>query len=429
MMIKLTDIEKKVLQGDSGRLQQKALENIISYAEALGAEELCKVTKATLGLGAQPYLNHIQSDDYNKIFSRVYMCTDEVLDISHNKFSASCFCMTCTENCDTEDYEEVGLTQEYFDKNGRFLEFARAAGVSMASTCAPYLLGWLPLKGEHFVTTESSNAMFCNSLLGACGNPDGVEAAAWSAICGRTPKWGLHCAENRYATHEFKIQCPAQSATDWDLIGYTIGRMLPAGGIPVITGDFDYPTTVEVKQLFASIATTSGAVMCHILGMTPEGQTMAMATGGHGVKESFQVSEEEYRKSLNVLCDAAPGPVDFISLGCPHYTLEEIRDVADYLCDKKIMAGVRLYIWTAYPLKEMARASGYLSIIENAGGRIMTSSCPIMVGESIMKNSRGVALDGAKQAHYIRSMTDVPVYFGDKYRCLDTALTGKWDLR
>ncbi|MDX2480645.1 MAG: aconitase X catalytic domain-containing protein [Desulfuromusa sp.] len=426
-MVKLTDSEKNILRGDKGRLQQKALENIIRYAEVLGAEELCRVTKATLGLGAQPYLNHIRSDDYDQIFSRVYMCTDEVLDISHNKFSESCFCMTCTENCDSEDYEEVGLTKEYFDKNNSFLEIARAAGVSMASTCAPYLLGWLPLKGEHFVTTESSNAMFCNSLFGACGNPDGVEAAAWSAICGRTPKWGLHCAENRYATHEFMIKCPAQSAIDWDVIGYTIGRMLPAGGIPVITGDFDYPRIAEVKQLFASIATTSGAVMCHILGMTPEGQTMDMATGGRGVGGTFKVTEEDYAESLAMLCDDTQGSVDFISLGCPHYTLEEIQDVANYLLGKKIMDGVRFYVWTAYPIKEMARVSGHLAVIEKSGGRIMTSSCPIMVGEAIMKNSRGVALDGAKQAHYIRSMTDASVYYGDKYQCIDSALSGKWN--
>lgn len=425
-MIKLTEEEKSVLNGDKGRLQQKALENIVMYAEALGAEELCKVTKATLGLGAQPYINTIQSDDYNEIFSRVYMCTDEVLDMNNNKFSDNCFCMTCTENCDTDDYEEVGLTKDFFEKNKRFLEVARKAGVSMGSTCVPYLVGWLPLKGEHFVTTESSNAMFCNSLLGACGNPDGVEAAAWSAICGRTPKWGLHCEENRYATHEFTIECPAESATDWDIIGYTIGRLLPSGGLPIITGEFDYPSTVEVKQLFATIATTSGAVMCHILGMTPEAPTMEIATGGKGVVNSIAITEKDYQESLAMLCDGGEGTVAMVSLGCPHYSLEEIQDVANYLRGKKIKNGVKFHIWTAYPIKEMAKSSGFLSVIEDAGGRLLTSSCPIMVGDSIIKGIEGIALDGAKQAHYIRSMTDARVYYADKYKCIDAAITGKW---
>ncbi len=338
-MIKLTAEEEAILRGDHGRLQQKALENIVLYAEALGAEELCKVTKATLGLGAQPYLNTIQSDDYNKIFSRVYMCTDEILDINNNKFSEDCFCMTCTENCDTDDYEEVGQTQDFFEKNKAFLEIARRAGVSMGSTCVPYLIGWLPLKGEHFVTTESSNAMFCNSLLGACGNPDGIEASAWSSICGRTPKWGLHCPENRYATHEFRIECKADTITDWDVIGYTIGRLLPAGGLPILTGDFAYPSTAEIKQLFATIATTSGAVMCHILGMTPEAPTMEIATGGKGVVETIAVTESDYRQSFDMLCDAGSSEVQMVSLGCPHYSLEEIQDVARYLRGKRLKRG------------------------------------------------------------------------------------------
>lgn len=425
-MVVLTEEEKSILNGDKGRLQQKALENIVRYADALGAQELCKVSKATLGLGAQPYLNTVNSEDYNEIFSKVYMGTTEIMDMNSNSFSDSCFCMTCTENSDPEDYLEVGQTEAFFDRNNRFLEIARKAGVSMGSTCTPYLLGWLPLKGEHFVTTESSNAMFCNSLFGACGNPDGIEAAAWSAICGRTPKWGLHCAENRFATYQFKIECPAANETDWDLIGYTIGRLLPVGGVPIISGDFDYPSTVEVKQLFATIATTSGAVMCHILGMTPEAPNLEIATGGKGVVETIRVTERDYRESLARLCDNEEGSVGMVSLGCPHYSLEEVREAATYLKGKKVKEGVKLHIWTAYPIKEMARVSGHLDVIEEAGARLLTSSCPLMVGDTIVNGIEGIVLDGAKQAHYVRSMTDTRVYYANKSSCIDAAISGEW---
>ncbi len=425
-MVKLTDIEEKMLRGDMGRLKQKALENIVQYAEALGAEELCKVTKATLGLGAQPYLDHIQSDDYNKIFSRVYMCTDEVLDIKNEKFSGSCFCLTCTENCDAYEYEDLGVTQEFFEKNKSFLEITKEAGVSIASTCTPYLIGWLPLKGEHFVTTESSNAMFCNSILGACGNPDGVEAAIWSAVCGRTPKWGNHVPQSRYGTHEFKIECTPKTSKDWDVIGYTIGRLLPSNGIPVITGEFENPITVQIKQFFASIATTSGAVMCHIVGMTPEAHTLQMAAGNKPVQDTFVITQKEYDASMKLLCDEDKGNVDFISLGCPHYTLEEIQEVANYIKGKRIKDGIKFYVWTAYPMKEMARVNGYLDMINEAGGEILTNSCPIMVGKTITNNAAGVVLDGAKQAHYIRSMTNAKVYYGDMKQCVDAAVSGQW---
>lgn len=426
-MVHLTDVEQSMLQGESGELQQKALQNIVSYAEALGAEELCQVTKATLGLGAQPYLDHIQGNDYNRVFSRAYLCSDVPCDIGSGRFAESCFSLTCTENCDAEDYVELGRSRDFFERNQSFLDITRRAGVSIASTCAPYLIGWLPLKGEHFVTTESSNAMFCNALLAACGNPDGVEAAVWSALCGRTPKWGLHLPRERYATHEFRVEQPPVTARDWDLLGYTIGRLLPAHAIPVISGTLGPLNTVAAKQLFAAIATTSGAVMCHIVGVTPEAPDLVTATGGRPLSGSTPIRADDLATSLSLLCDKAPGTVELVSLGCPHYSLEEIQAVARYLEGRQVNPETRLYVWTAYPIKEMARVNGYLAQIEQAGGRLLTSSCPLMVGPSSLHGAGGIALDGAKQAHYLRSMTSARIYYGDWRSCLDAAFSGTWE--
>lgn len=67
-MLKLTEYEKKMLNGEMGPFKQKALEKIIEYANVLNAEELCEVTKATVYYGAHPYLDVIDSKDYNEIF-------------------------------------------------------------------------------------------------------------------------------------------------------------------------------------------------------------------------------------------------------------------------------------------------------------------------------------------------------------------------
>ena len=47
-MIHLTEEEQEILDGKQGKLRQTALENIVQYARVLGAEKLCKVTKATV---------------------------------------------------------------------------------------------------------------------------------------------------------------------------------------------------------------------------------------------------------------------------------------------------------------------------------------------------------------------------------------------
>lgn len=425
-MVKLTDYERKMLDGEFGEFKQKALQNIVTYAEVLGAEELCEVTKATVYLGAHPYLEAVDSDDYNEIFSKMLLTSDETVQV--DSFAPGCFCQTCVTPCDQYIYEPLNLTKDFYEKNQEFLEITKEAGVSIVNSCTPYLTGWLPLRGEHFVTTESSNVLMCNAVLGACGNSDGLEAAAWSAICGRTPLWGNHIPGNRYATHRFVIECPSETVIDWDVIGYTVGRKLPPHAVPVLDGPFKRPDIVKLKQCFASMATTSGAEMCHIVGITPEAVTLEMATNGKDVP-TITITQEDYKQSMAMLCDSGSGDVDFITLGCPHYTLEEIRDVALYIKGKQVKPGVRLMIWTDISTKECANVNGYTKMIEDAGAYLLTSACPLVIGAKCHEGVHGMAMDGAKQAHYIRSESSCKVFYGDKFRCIDAAVAGRWEVQ
>ena len=51
-VIHLTKEEQDILDGKKGKLCQTALENIVRYAQVLGADRLCKVTKATVFCGS-----------------------------------------------------------------------------------------------------------------------------------------------------------------------------------------------------------------------------------------------------------------------------------------------------------------------------------------------------------------------------------------
>ena len=55
--MQLSDYEKRILDGSESRLKQIAMENIVRYAEVLGAKELCEVTKATVFCGSHNYLS------------------------------------------------------------------------------------------------------------------------------------------------------------------------------------------------------------------------------------------------------------------------------------------------------------------------------------------------------------------------------------
>lgn len=426
-MVKLTDYEQRMFNGEMGAFKQRAIQKIVEYANVLGAEELCEVKKATVYFGAHPYLDVVDSDDYEKIFSRMYLCSDDTYKLDH--FSKECHTQTCVAGCDQYVWESLNLDKEVFDKNQRYLDITKKLGVSVAGSCTPFLNGWLPLGGEHFTTTESSNVIMANSLLGAYGNADGLEASTWTAICGRTPKWGLHIKENRYGTYIFDIQCKSETTMDWDIIGYVIGKKLPPHAKPIIAGDFQRPDMVKLKQCFGSMATTSAAEICHIVGITPEAPDLETALGGQEAQGIIAITQEDYDEALDFLCAKGEADIQRVVLGCPHYSLEEIKEVAEYLKGKKVADGVSVWIWTDISTQAMADASGYTDILKAAGAELFNSGCPLVFGRGCLDDVNSIAFDGAKQAHYIQSDVDAKVFYGTTEQCLDAAIKGRWEGR
>ena len=429
-MVKLTEYEQKMFDGEMGPFKQRAIRKIVDYANALGAEELCKVTKATVYFGYHPYLDAVVSEDYDEIFSEMVLCSKETYHL--DQFSDECFSQTCVGPCDHFCYEPINISKEVFEKNRTFLDLTRAAGVSIAGSCTPYLSGWIPLRGEHFVSTESSNILFGNSVYGACANADGLEASAWAAICGRTPLWGNHILENRYATHVVDVQCQSETPLDWDIIGLTLGRLLTDGNArPVLTGNFHRPEINRLKKFFSALATTSGCEICHIVGCTAEAPTLEAALGGHEPQRRLVITQEEFDKSLASVCDQGSADVQMVVLGCPHYTLEEIRDVARMLKGKKVAQGVSLQVWTDMTMQHLAEVNGYAQTIQEAGAHLLNSACPMVCGRTAYDFVKtGFLTDGAKQAHYVHTdlnKKNCKVFYGSTQKCVEAAIKGRWE--
>lgn len=427
--MKLTAYEQDMLDGKFGRFKQKALENVIKYAQVVGADELVEITKSTLYFGAHSYLESTESEDYDEVFSKYYLCTDEK--IALGEFEKSVYCQTCVAPCDTYDYEFNRLPKELFDKNTDYLQKTLKAGCCIAGSCTPYLNGWVPLFGEYVVTSESSNVTMSNTAFGARCNADGLEGITWIAICGRAPKWGLYLDENRYADTIFHIECDSKTRSDWDIIGYTVGRMLPPRGIPVLCGDFHRPTMTILKQALTAMATTSACEMCHIVGVTPEARTLEQARGTKELRGEFTITQADYEESKRQLCHEGSGPIDYVILGCPHYSLEDIQEVALHIEGKKIAPGVEFSLWTDMSTREMAVVNGFVATIEEAGGRVMSSSCPLVMDPIAFAHVNAVATDSGKQGHYMHSSfnpsKNVPIYYGSVQSCIDAAVAGYWE--
>jgi hypothetical protein len=413
-----------MLNGSEGILKQKAMENVVKYAHVLGAEKLCVVTKAHLFCGSHSYMRAVNSDDIDEVISEMHFCSSKKVLLDR----VECYAQADVGPMCPYNWKKMGVSDEEHEKNMKYLKRYLDAGVQLVGSCVPYMLGFIPLMGEHYVTSESHAVLMMNSLWGACGQADGLEAGFWSAVCGRTPLWGLHIMENRKGTLVFDIECATETVYDWDILGYTIGRKTPTHSIPVLRKGFQRPDMTKLKSSFASMATTGGPEMCHIVGVTPEARSVGDALGGNTPLDIITITERDIEESLSMLCETGRAKLDYISLGCPHYTIEQMMIAANFLKGKKVHSNTVLHIWTAAPIKETADRCGYTEIIERAGGIVLTSSCPL-TSEKKPDGAVTMAFDSGKQAHYIKPGSGAKVYFGSMEDCLKSAISGYWEGR
>ena len=425
MALKLTPEEQAMLDGKAGPLKQQAMKKVVQYANVLGADALCTVSKAHLFCGLHGYLSAHKGDlaDIEQTLSQMHLCTDEKLPFE----PFACYCQSDVGPMDPENYADMDVPPEQAALNQRYLDFYRDLGVNPAGTCVPYLSGFLPLQGEHYVTSESHVVPLLNGFFGAAGNSDGLEAGFWSAICGRTPRWGNHIRENRKGTHLFWVDFPVQTSEQWDLLGYTIGRKLPTHAVPVITGDKLSVDIITLKYFFAALCTTSGPEMCHIVGHTPEAPTIEAAFGGRADYPVIDITKRDLRDSYRILSDEREADLTYISLGCPHYSMDEMRTIADMMDGRRKAENVIVHVWTAPQMKEVAQRTGQAEKIKAFGASLLVSSCPLTSGYFPKEAGANILFDSAKQAHYIRPLTKAGIYYRNLQSCIDAAVAGRID--
>lgn len=414
-----------MLDGSRGAARQKALELIVRYGEVLGADRLCRITWADLFCGSHPYLEVAGSNNFDTVFSKMSLCSDSQVRLEN--MADRCICYSGVEADCTEVPDQMLMASDRKAQNLSWLSRFVDAGVVLSGNCIPYLTGFIPMAGEHFVSCESSAVLFINSVWAGRGNGDGIEASFCAAVCGRTPYWGKHLPDNRQATMVVDIQSAPESIHDWDALGHTVGSRLPAHSVPVLTGNFAKPNAIQLKSFFASLACAAGTELCHIAGLTPEAPSMEKALNGKTNADRFAITGAHVEEAISSLNPNERQQIDYISLGCPHYHIDEIRRIAAYLDGRQINHHTTVHIWTAGTIKYQADRCGYTDTIERAGARILTGSCPSSRGYPA--GVRTVAYDSAKQRKSAEQETGAKLFYGSRQQCLDSAISGSWEGR
>ncbi|NLP84593.1 DUF521 domain-containing protein [Microbacterium sp. CFH 90308] len=419
----LTDDEKRMRDGAEGDAVAAAMDLLIRYADALGAERLVE-TRNVAGTMTQPSPAKaalFAEGGWSRVYAVTNLDCDRDLDIPRMK----------VPTCQLQHgfgTDASGLTP-YPDSSIALQEDAEAfvseRGVNILATCTPYQVGNLPVRGEHCAWMESSAVVYCNSVLGARTNCEGAASTGAAALTGRIPYWGNHDPAQRSATHLVRADVDVESFQDWGMLGYFVGDVVQEAR-PAVVGALGQPDLADLKHFGAAAATSGGVELYHLPGVTPEAPDLDAAFGGAAVPEPLvydRAARREVYEALNSQGDS--DDVDFILLGCPHASLDQLAEIAQLLDGRRLHAGTELWVMTPRALRSVADRSGYTRAITAAGGKVLTDSCPAM-SRAAPPGTRVFATDSAKQAHYLPAILGIEAWFGTLQECIDAAITGRW---
>jgi predicted aconitase len=379
----LTHDEQAMLAGAHGKATRKAMEILVALGTIYGAERMTPVTSV-----------QIAGVSYDNLGDAGLHFLAEMADGGGR---ARVLTTLNPAGMDVENWQALGISPQFAERQQRVIEAFARMGVTTTCTCTPYLSGNVPHYGEHIAWAESSAVCYANSVIGARTNREGGPSALAAALTGRTPVYGYHLDANRQPGVHVDVQANVSSTDTFGALGKAIGAKLEGeaeqrkGEKPVALITGSPQASVECRKSFcASLATYGGAALFHMQGITPE------ATQMQPPDRVMTITQAELDAAQCSMTDAGDDEVDFVSLGCPHLSIQEIARIAELLQGKRVTK--EFWITTARPTKHIADRMGYTAIIEASGAKFATDTCCVVA--PIKARFRALATDSAKACYY-----------------------------
>ncbi len=408
--MKLTDEQKRMLEGGDGPIIAMAMTYLVKYGDAMGAGMLIPVENVHTVFTIPMAGGDESVVELLKMFGQVKV---KVPTTTHVGF------------IDFKKWREFGVEERRYQLQASLVPIAAQAGIQLTWTCAPEIVGNAPLKGQTCAWMESAAIAYANGILGARTNREGSESTLPAAVTGLIPCFGNHVTENRRGTILIDVEADLENLSDWGTLGY-YGGDLAGLGVPVFR-NCHVPTLEEAKEMCAALATEGGVGMFHIVGVTPESPTEEAAFQGGKPKSRHKFTNKEKLAVYERLNNCPSPDVDIVMLGCPHATLTEIVEAAHMLEGRKISPNTQLWICTTDSIRSYAEKMGYDKLISDAGGKIMADTCPCISQIDMARNKKYMT-NSVKQAYYAPGQLEAQVHFGNTEECIQAAIKGRKEL-
>lgn len=398
----LTEYQQELLDGRYGKGKAMSMQILCAVGESFDAPRMVPITRAHVSLSAQ------EADVW---FAGKMLAA-----------GASCAVPPTVNPGYSLSYFRGQLEQAAIENMERTHRIYRQLGAVLTYSCTPYLFGNIPLYGETVAFSETSATVYANSVIGARTNRESAASALCAAITGFTPEYGMLLEENRYADVVVEVRTPMRGEFDYALLGLT-GKKI-GKGVPLFLGLPEKISTEALISLGTQMNVSGSCERFHILGLTPDAPDLRTATGGREPKRHVVITREDLDEALE-RCSPAPGrQVDFVILGCPHYTYGQLTRVDALLQGGR--AAVPVWILTSAAVLDLARSTGLADALREKGAELVADTC---VDEACcwgrLAGQAGVT-DSPKASYYMRTF-GVNMAVRDSVSCIRWAQRGRTD--
>lgn len=402
--MKLTKYEQEILDGKYGEGMAMAMEIQVAIGDTFDADEMVPITRTHVALSSQA--------------ADVWFA-EELL-----KRGAHCIVPPTVNPSINIPYLNEHLHE--VPEEGKAIvkacnEAYRKLGATLTFNCTPYLQQNVPAYGEVIAFSESSATPYVNSVIGARTNRESSQSALCAAITGMVPRYGLLLDENRRGQILVDVQAQVSSDFDYQLLGWCYPEKYKGLEIPVFTGIHSRPTPEGFMNFGAQLNTSGCVSMYHIVGITPEAPTVEAALGKNKVLDQITITQNDLEETREHLC-RKPGKIDFAMFGCPHLTIRQVAIIAGLVEGKRL--AVDTWILTSSLTRELADRMGYLSVIQRAGGHIVSDTC-IDVPPCWQPYYGSVGVTDSPKCAYYNEMRDITFIIRPLEESIEAALRGE----
>jgi predicted aconitase len=334
---------------------------------------------------------------------------------------------------DLQNWREFGIDEDFAGKAIRQAKAYEQMGCIPTWTCAPYQSYLTPRFGQQIAWGESNAICYANSVLGARTNRYADYMDICAAITGRVPKCGLHLKENRKGQILLRLTgIPGvlmQTNEFYVALGHLLGT-LAGDKVAVIEGLAYNPSSDRLKAFCAAAASSGAVAIFHAIGVTPEADTLEQAFDGDEPERTIDIGLSELRKARSELSTAAERDrLDLVVLGCPHFSFDEFRELADLVSEQtqkgnSLDPGVRFVVISSQTSYALLQRGDFLDVLTGFGIEITLDTC-VFHTPMIHPDTKVIMTNSGKCSYYAPGELGVKVAFGSMAECVESAVRGE----